>query len=149
MGARVPSCPTCSCAPLPSSARCSPKPNHYLQWLRTGQCNFKDMCKLVSPSRVAAAAAGRAAGGISSSNLSSGSSSSTLLHPFGPSPTLGPLPTPPPPPPPQGVENGFCVYAEEYSQYAPDWDVAQDLRRLCRNLSAGLWHIASPAPDKT
>lgn len=27
---------------------CSPKPNHYLEWLVTGKCAFRGMCELVS-----------------------------------------------------------------------------------------------------
>jgi hypothetical protein len=27
---------------------CSPKPNHYLEWLLTGKCAFRGMCELVS-----------------------------------------------------------------------------------------------------
>ena len=30
------------------STHCSPKPNHYLEWMRTGNCSFGDMCSLVS-----------------------------------------------------------------------------------------------------
>ena len=41
-------------------ARCSPKPNHYMQWFKTAQCaGFQDMCKNVSG---AAACAGAALG---------------------------------------------------------------------------------------
>ncbi|EFN52174.1 expressed protein [Chlorella variabilis] len=62
-----------------------PKPNHYLQWLTSGKCAFRDMCEL-------------------------------------------------------GVNNGACEYAMEYTRFAPGWDVAITLRKLCGNLQAGIWH---------
>lgn len=49
-GAFCGSTPTRSCLmfvarPLPA---CSPKPNHYLEWLENTTCVFGDMCKMVS-----------------------------------------------------------------------------------------------------
>ena len=40
----------------------------------------------------------------------------------------------------QGIINGACRYAMEYSRFAPDWDVAATLRKLCGNMQAGIWH---------
>jgi hypothetical protein len=40
----------------------------------------------------------------------------------------------------QGFDNGFCQYAAEYRQYAPEWQIAHTLHRLCSNFKAGIWH---------
>ena len=41
-------CPQTPCPPSFRVVQCRPKPNHYLQWLRTGICVFGDICRWVS-----------------------------------------------------------------------------------------------------
>ena len=54
-----------------------PKPNHYLKWLLTGECNFGPICEM-------------------------------------------------------GFEHATCNYFKEYAKWAPDWEVAQTLHKLCK-----------------
>ena len=130
---------------------CRPKPNHYLEWLRTGNCSFGDMCSLVSEAVASRASLGKA----------QDRGSSFACHAALPACLDG---GPPPlacccmssghwhkPDPVQGIYGdgtgglgrgggGLCKYVAEYCQYVPEWTVMHRLDRLCSNLLAGTWH---------
>jgi len=137
---------TQTCKPVVAAAgACRPKPNHYLQWLRTGKCEFNDMCKIVSALGVA----------VASGQLMpcpAPCMSDPAVHPSPAWPHELAISHPahacPACPLPfarawlfQGIDNGFCKYASEYRLYAPDWNVTHTLHRLCGNLKAGIWHM--------
>lgn len=118
-----------------------PKPNHYLEWLRTGSCSFGDMCSLVRRRCGLAGLAAPWQAGLCGPAQQAAPQRARQpactrpcwphLHILLPSPRALV----------QGIYGGgFCKYASEYRHFVPEWQVVHKVHRLCSNLAAGTWH---------